>query len=121
MTQGIDKSLEYFEEIFQLIYGRVHNNIPDPDSLKLVLLRGVREELMETLNLLANGHMYQGAEGRVEHLFFINQKRKQTPKNFHEGMNHPYPFNTNYNAHFEPWCPPNTSPWFIPTPWPYYP
>jgi hypothetical protein len=58
MTQGVDESLEYFEERFQLSYKRAHNCTLDEDSLKLVLLRGVREELMETLNLLSNGDIY---------------------------------------------------------------
>jgi hypothetical protein len=58
MTQGPDESLEYFEERFQLSYKRAQNCTLDEDSLKLVLLRGVREDLMETLNLLSNGDIY---------------------------------------------------------------
>jgi hypothetical protein len=30
----------------------------DEDSLKLVLLKGVREELMDTLNFLSNGDVF---------------------------------------------------------------
>jgi hypothetical protein len=59
MTQGTDESLEDFEERFQLIYKRAHNYNLDEDSLNLVLFRGVREDLMETLNLISNGDIYQ--------------------------------------------------------------
>ena len=31
----------------------------DPESLKLVLLRGIQEDLLETLHLLAGGDIYQ--------------------------------------------------------------
>lgn len=58
MIQGENESLEYFEEIFQLSYRRMHNNTLYLDSLKLVFLRGVREELMEALNLQTNGYIY---------------------------------------------------------------
>jgi hypothetical protein len=58
MTQGHDESLEEFEEIFQLRYKRAQNCTMDEDSLKIVLLRGLREDLMETLNILFNGDIY---------------------------------------------------------------
>jgi hypothetical protein len=52
MTQGPDESLREFEEMFQLSYKRAQNYTLDEESLKLVLLIGVREDLMEKLNLL---------------------------------------------------------------------
>jgi len=52
MTIGNDESLEDYEEIFQLSYKRAMC-ILDPESLKLVLLRGVREDLLDTLHFLA--------------------------------------------------------------------
>jgi hypothetical protein len=58
MIQGENESLEDYEERFQLSYKRAHSFTLDDNSLKLVLLRGVREELMETLNLLANGDIF---------------------------------------------------------------
>ena len=41
MTMGQDESLEDYEEIFQLSYKRAKCKL-DPESLKLVVLRGVR-------------------------------------------------------------------------------
>jgi hypothetical protein len=59
MTQGPDESLEDFEEIFQLSYKRSQNFTLDKDSLNHVLLRGVREDMTETMNLLSNRYIYQ--------------------------------------------------------------
>ena len=58
MTLGNDESLEDYEERFQLSYKRARCTL-DPESLKLVLLRGVREDLLDTLHLLAGGDVYQ--------------------------------------------------------------
>ena len=58
MTLGHEESLEDYEEIFQLSYKRVKCRL-DLESLKLVLLRGVREDLLDTLKLLAGGDIYQ--------------------------------------------------------------
>ena len=52
MTIGSDESLEDYEERFQLSYKRARCTL-DPDSLKLVLLRGIWEDLSDTLHLLA--------------------------------------------------------------------
>lgn len=52
-TRGENETLEDFEENFQLRYKRAHSYTLDDDSMKLVLLWGVREEYMDTLNLLA--------------------------------------------------------------------
>jgi hypothetical protein len=71
MTQGPDESLKYFEERFQLSYKRDQNFTPDEDSLNLVLLQGVREDKMETLNILSNGDIYQ--------LDYDDQKNIQEP------------------------------------------
>jgi len=57
MTLGHDESLEDYEERFQLSYKRSRCTL-NPESLKLVLLRGVREDLIDTLNLLAGGDFY---------------------------------------------------------------
>jgi len=58
MTLGHDKSLEDYEESFQFSYKRARCTL-DPESLKLVLLRGIREALLQTLNLLSRGDIYQ--------------------------------------------------------------
>lgn len=58
MTMGSDESLEDYEERFQLSYKWARCTL-DPESLKLVLIRGVPEDLLDTLNLLAGGDIYQ--------------------------------------------------------------
>jgi len=58
MTMGQDESLEDYEEIFQLSYKRARYTL-DPKSLELVFLRGVREDLLDTLHILAGGDIYQ--------------------------------------------------------------
>ena len=54
MSMGNDESLEDYEERFQLSYKRARCTL-DPESLKLVLLRGVPEDLLDTLHMLAGG------------------------------------------------------------------
>ena len=58
MTSRHDESLEDYEERFQLSYKRARCTL-DPKSLKLVLLRGIREYLLETLNMLSREDIYQ--------------------------------------------------------------
>ena len=58
MTIGNYESLGDYEERFQLSYKRARCTL-DPESLKLVLLRGVREDLLDTLHLLAGVDIYQ--------------------------------------------------------------
>jgi len=58
MTMGSDESLEDYEERFQLSYKRARCTLK-PESLKLVVLRGVLEDLLDTLHLLAGGDIYQ--------------------------------------------------------------
>ena len=58
MTIGSDESLEDYEKRFQFSYKRVGCAF-DPESLKLVLLRGIQEDLLDTLHLLAEGDIYQ--------------------------------------------------------------
>ena len=58
MTLGPDESLEDYEERFQLNYKRCNYTL-DPNSLKLVLLQGINEEMTETLNMLSGGDNYQ--------------------------------------------------------------
>jgi len=58
MTLGNDESLEDYEERFQLSYKRARRTL-DLESLKLVLIRGVREDLLDTLHLLAGEDIHQ--------------------------------------------------------------
>lgn len=55
---GSDESLEDYEERFRLSY-KMERCTLDPESLKLVQLRGIREDLLNTLHLLARGDIYQ--------------------------------------------------------------
>lgn len=57
MTLGPDESLEDYEERFQMKYNRANFTL-DPGSLKLALLRGIMEEVLETLNILSQGYTY---------------------------------------------------------------
>jgi len=54
MTMGQDESLEDYEKTFKFSYKRAKCTL-DPESLKLVLLKGVKEDLLDTLHLLAGG------------------------------------------------------------------
>ena len=58
MTLGHDDTLEDYEERFHISYKRARCTL-DLEPLKLVLLRGVREHLLDTLNLLGGGNIYQ--------------------------------------------------------------
>jgi len=58
MTLWYDECLETYEERFQLSCKRVKCAL-NPKSLKLVHLRGMREDLLETLNLMLGGNIYQ--------------------------------------------------------------
>jgi hypothetical protein len=79
MNQGENESLEEFEERFYLSYKRSHNCIIYEDSLKLVLLIGVREKLTETLNLISNRDIFQIDYRDIKHIFkncFISTMKK---------------------------------------------
>ena len=58
MPIGSDESLEVYEERFHLSYKRAKCTLT-PESLKLVLLRGIREYILDILHLLARGDIYQ--------------------------------------------------------------
>ncbi len=68
MTMGSDESLEDNEERFQLNYKRVRCTL-DPESLKLVLLRGIWEDLLDTLHLLTEGDIYQLSYEDIKTIF----------------------------------------------------
>jgi len=58
MTIGEDESLEDYEERFHLSYKWATWTL-DPESLKLVLFRGVRDDILDTLHMLVGGDIYQ--------------------------------------------------------------
>ena len=68
MTIGSDESLEAHEERFQLSYKRARC-ILDPESLKLVLLRGIQEDILDTLHLLAGEDIYQLSYEEIKAVF----------------------------------------------------
>jgi len=68
MTMGSDESLEDYEERFQLSYKRARCTL-DLESLKLVLLRVIPEDLLHTLHLLAGGDIYQLSYEDIKTIF----------------------------------------------------
>lgn len=78
MTLGPDESLEDYEEIFQLSYRRA-NYILDPESLEMVLLRGIREDMLGTLNMLSEGDIYQLSYDDIK-IVFKNHSRASRNK-----------------------------------------
>jgi len=73
MTISQDESLEDYEERFHLSYKRARCTL-DPESLKLVFLRGVREDLLDTLNMIAGGDFYQLPYEDINTIFRNNYK-----------------------------------------------
>jgi len=70
MILGENESLDDYGERFQLSYKRAYYFTVRPKSLKIVLLRGVREDInMETLNLLANGDIYHLTYDEIKWVF----------------------------------------------------
>ena len=65
---GSDESLEDYEERFHLSYKRAKCTL-DPEYLKLVMLRGIQEDLLDTLHLLARGDIYQLPYEDIETVF----------------------------------------------------
>ena len=57
LTLGPDESIEDYEERFQLSYRRAKCTL-DLESLKLVLLRGISEDLLNTIHLLLGWGIY---------------------------------------------------------------
>jgi len=78
MTLGRDESLEEYEVRFQLSYKRARCTL-DPESLKLVLLRGIREDLLEARNLLLGGDIYQLPYDDIK-IVFKNHSRESRKK-----------------------------------------
>jgi len=67
MTIGSDDSMEDYEERFQLSYKRAKCTL-DPESLKLVLLRGIQEDLFthHKIKLLGSGNsMVKAPRGKI--------------------------------------------------------
>ena len=73
MTLGPDESLDDYEERFQLNYKRANCTI-DPASLNLVLLQGISEEMIETLNMLSGGDIYQQPCEIVKNVFWNHSR-----------------------------------------------
>ena len=68
MTMGSGEFLEDYQERFQLSYKRARCTL-DPESMKLVLLRGIPKDLLDTLHLLAGGDIYQLAYDDIKTVF----------------------------------------------------
>jgi len=57
MNLRLYESLEDYEEKFQLSYRRAICTL-DPKSLKLVLLQGIMEDMLETINMISRENIY---------------------------------------------------------------
>ena len=55
MNQKEDESLEYFVEILEYNVQRLGHPDLDPNILKTILLRGIKDEHLDMLNLLGKG------------------------------------------------------------------
>ena len=86
MTQGPNQSLEDFEERFQLSYKRAQNCTLDEDSLKLILLRRVKEDPIETLNLLSNGDIYQLDYDDIKRIFKNHSRSSRKKGRSNKGL-----------------------------------
>lgn len=58
MTLGHDESLEDYEERFQLSYKMASFTL-NPRPLKLVIIIGIMEDLIETLSMISGGDIYE--------------------------------------------------------------
>ena len=68
MILGHDESLEDYEERFQLSYKGARCTL-DLEPLKLFLLRGMREDLLKTINMLSGGDIYQLSYDDIKTVF----------------------------------------------------
>ena len=66
----------------------------DPESLKLVLLRGVPEDLLDTLHLLAGGDIYQLPYEDIKNVFRNHSKAAQK-----RGRGNPLSASTTFSKH----------------------
>lgn len=74
MTQGDNESLEDFVERLKLSYRGTQTCTLDPNSLKLVLLRGVNEYLMEIINLFSSADTYHLSYDDIKKVFKKHSK-----------------------------------------------
>ena len=93
MTMGNDESLEDYEERFQLSNKRARCTL-DPESLKLVLLQGVPEGLLDTLHLLARGDIYQLLYEDIKTIFRNHSRAAQK-----RGRGNPLLASTTFSKH----------------------
>lgn len=68
MTLGLFESWEDYEEIFQLSYRRARFTLGHW-SLKLVLLSGIKEYMLDTLNTLSEEDIYQLSYDDIKTMF----------------------------------------------------
>ena len=93
MTMGNDESLEDYEERFQISYKLARCTF-DPESLKLVLLRGVPEDLLYTLRMLAKEDIYQLPYEDIK-VVFRNHSREARKR----GRGNPLSASTTFSKH----------------------
>jgi hypothetical protein len=69
MTQRVDETLEDYDERFNFSYKCATNYNLDDESLKSMLLRGVREYFMEALYLIVSGDIYHFTYDEIKYIF----------------------------------------------------
>jgi len=77
MTQREDETLEGYVERFHFSYKHATNFKLEDESPKLVLLRGVREDLMEALDLIVTGDIHKFTYDEIKYIF-KNYSRETT-------------------------------------------
>ena len=90
---GSDESLEDYKERFQLSYKRAKCTL-DSESLKLVLLQGVPEDLLDTLHMLARGDIYQLPYEDIKTMFRNHSRAAQK-----RGGGNPLSASTTFSKH----------------------
>jgi hypothetical protein len=57
MTQKEEETLEDYVERFQYNLQRTKQNTLDPETLRIIFLRGIKDDCMDALNLMGRGYL----------------------------------------------------------------
>ena len=96
MTLGYDESLQDYEERFQLSYKTAMCTL-DTESLNLVLLRGVREDLLDTIKMLARGDIYQLPYENIMTVFRNHSRAaRKNGRSSQPMVSHPLPIHSSW-------------------------
>ena len=93
MTMRTNESLDDYEEMFQLSYKWAKCTL-DLEFLKLVLLWGVTEDLLDTLHMIAGGDIYQLPYEDIKTVF-----RNHSREAWKRGKGNPLSTSTAFSKH----------------------